>query len=201
MSYYDFRNNDARPGLPTDYWLVHADSAFSSPASWATGEKRLTDTSFNMENAAPTSRGYFLGDYQGLAAAGNNFYALFGQAGNGASDPSNIWFRDPPPQADLAMHDPTATEPPTALATTAGDNVGPLGDSEAWSFAFEMRISGSNPTDPIATPELVHFAPVLREWRRGRWIRRTVENDLPAAEVVRLRSWRDAPKSHDFGYG
>src|SRR5205807_7445861 len=97
VAYYDFRNNDASPGLPTDYWLVHASGSFTSPSSWTADEKRLTDTSFNMENAAPTSRGYFLGDYEGLSAAGSSFYSLFGQAGSGASDPSNIWFRDPPP--------------------------------------------------------------------------------------------------------
>jgi hypothetical protein len=101
VTYYDFRNNTGGPGLATDYWLVHADagSNFTNPASWAAGELRLTDKSFNMENAAPTSRGLFLGDYQGLAAAGQSFYALFAQAGADKSDPSNIWFRDPPPAA------------------------------------------------------------------------------------------------------
>ena len=48
---------------------------------------------------AQISRGNFLGDYQGLTAAGNSFYALFAEAGSGSSDPSNIWFRDPPPAA------------------------------------------------------------------------------------------------------
>jgi hypothetical protein len=102
VSYYDFRNNDASPGLPTDYWLVHANSNLTDPNSWTSDEKRLTDASFNMENAAPTSRGYFLGDYEGLAAAGNNFYALFAQAGADSTDPSNIFFRDPPPAPDTA---------------------------------------------------------------------------------------------------
>jgi hypothetical protein len=102
VSYYDFRNNDANPGLPTDYWLVHADSNFTDPSSWSANELRLTNASFNMENAAPTSRGYFLGDYEGLAAAGTSFYALFAQAGADSSDPSNIWFRDPPPAPDTA---------------------------------------------------------------------------------------------------
>src|SRR5262249_3251189 len=71
-----------------------------SPGSWTADEKRLTDASFNTENASPTSRGYFLGDYEGLSAAGSSFYALFAQAGPGPSDPSNIWFRDPPPPAE-----------------------------------------------------------------------------------------------------
>jgi hypothetical protein len=70
-----------------------------------------------MENAAPTSRGYFLGDYQGLAAAGTSFYTLFGQAGSGAADPSNIWFRDPPPAAESPAA--SAALPPGGLAVHA----------------------------------------------------------------------------------
>jgi hypothetical protein len=97
VTYYDFRNNTPAPGMLTDYWLVHASGSFTNPASWTMDEKRLTDVSFNVENAARTSRGYFLGDYQGLAAAGNSFYSLFAQAGSSAADPSDIWFRDPPP--------------------------------------------------------------------------------------------------------
>jgi len=100
MTYYDFRNNaNATPGsgLPSDYFIVVNPNPVSNPSNWS--ETKLTDTSFNMENAAPTSRGYFLGDYQGLAAAGQNFYALFAQAGSSSADPSNIWFRDPPPAA------------------------------------------------------------------------------------------------------
>jgi hypothetical protein len=100
VTYYDFRNPDSvAAGLPTDYWLVHASRNFTDPTSWAANELRLTTASFNMENAAPTSRGYFLGDYQALAAAGQSFYALFAQAGAHSSNPSDIWFRDPPPAA------------------------------------------------------------------------------------------------------
>ena len=57
VTYYDFRNNTAAAGLPTDYWLVHAGSNLTDPNSWTGDEKRLTDTSFNMENAAPTKIG------------------------------------------------------------------------------------------------------------------------------------------------
>jgi len=39
-----------------------------------------------VPSVAQISRGYFLGDYQGLAAAGNSFYALFAEAGSGSSD-------------------------------------------------------------------------------------------------------------------
>jgi hypothetical protein len=34
VTYYDFRNNDASPGVPTDYWIVHCHSNCTSPASW-----------------------------------------------------------------------------------------------------------------------------------------------------------------------
>jgi hypothetical protein len=122
VTYYDFRNNTADPGLPTDSWLVHASSNFTNPSSWAAGELRLTDASFNMENAPLTSRGYFLGDYQGLAAAGSSFYTLFAEAGSGAADPSNIWFRDPPPAAEsaAASSSPMAVTPSSAPSTPAG---------------------------------------------------------------------------------
>jgi len=124
VTYYDFRNNTADPGLATDYWLVHASSNFTNPASWTADEKRLTPTtSFNMENAAPTSRGYFLGDYQGLAAAGRNFYSLFGQAGSGSSDPSNIWFRDPPPASDAAESPDVSLTPATTAELVARDGL------------------------------------------------------------------------------
>jgi hypothetical protein len=96
VAYYDFRNNTGGPGLPTDYWMAQAAASNATdPASWSQ-EDRLTNASFNLELTPRTSRGYFVGDYEGLVAVGNNFDALFAQAGADASDPSNIWFRDPP---------------------------------------------------------------------------------------------------------
>jgi hypothetical protein len=122
VSYYDFRNNDPNPGLPTDSWLVHANGSVTNPSSWTTGELRLTDASFNMEYAPLTSRGYFLGDYQGLAAVGTSFYALFAQAGPVSTDPSNIWFRDPPPAAGspLVSAAPVAVAPSNLPAGPGG---------------------------------------------------------------------------------
>jgi hypothetical protein len=123
VSYYDFRNNTTTDSIAaTDYWLVHASSNLTNPSSWTSNEKQLTDHSFNIENAAQTSRGYFLGDYQGLAAAGQNFYALFAQAGTSTSDPSNIWFRDPPPAPDsVGLEDAglIGARPTVAIAPTA----------------------------------------------------------------------------------
>jgi hypothetical protein len=75
--WYDFRENDPRPGLPTDVFLRHS---HDGGATWSVAQKLAGP--FDME-AAPLSfgpgffRGYFLGDYQGLAAAGNDLIALF----------------------------------------------------------------------------------------------------------------------------
>jgi hypothetical protein len=118
VTYYDLRNNANAPpgsGLPTDYFIAVNPNPVSNPSNWT--EAKLTDTSFNMENAAPTSRGEFLGDYQGLAAAGQNFYALFAQAGSSSADPSNIWFRDPPPAPESAAALGANASPAVALAS------------------------------------------------------------------------------------
>jgi hypothetical protein len=75
--WYDFRENDPNPGLPTDVFLRHS---HDGGATWSLAQKLAGP--FDME-AAPLSfgagffRGYFLGDYQGLAAAGNDLVAFF----------------------------------------------------------------------------------------------------------------------------
>jgi hypothetical protein len=81
VTYYDFRNNTPSPAaLDTDYFAVACESASEnclSAASWE--EERITPASFNIRNA-PFARGYFLGDYMGLADDGTDFTAMFGQA-------------------------------------------------------------------------------------------------------------------------
>ena len=93
VSYYDFRFNDASPGLPTDYWFVHAHptapGGLTNPANWG-DELRLTDTSFDMEQA-PAVGGFFVGDYEGLASGGNDFLAFFSQPHG--SDFASVFFR------------------------------------------------------------------------------------------------------------
>lgn len=82
VSYYDFRFNNPNPGLPTDRWLAQCQPSSSNPASntacWG-NEVRLTDTSFNVEAVVPHAPNgdIFLGDYFGLAAAGDDFVATF----------------------------------------------------------------------------------------------------------------------------
>ncbi len=78
VAYYDFRYNDAAQGLPTDYWFTSCTAGCTSSTSWT---ETHVDGSFNMENA-PVARGYFLGDYQGIATAENDFGLLFARSGS-----------------------------------------------------------------------------------------------------------------------
>jgi len=82
VSYYDFRFNDPNPGLPTDYWLVQCHPSptgpVTNPACWTSEVRLTTSSSFNMEAVVPVVAGkFFLGDYFGLATAGNDFVATF----------------------------------------------------------------------------------------------------------------------------
>lgn len=81
VTYYDFRNNDADPGtLPTDLWFV------SSRDGGQTWSEVHVSGPFDMKTA-PVAGGYFLGDYSGLAAFGNDdFLAFFAQANSGNLD-------------------------------------------------------------------------------------------------------------------
>jgi hypothetical protein len=83
VTYYDFRNNTSAPGLPTDYWFVHCHAATqdcSDPSSWSSDTHVAGP--FDMETA-PDASGYFVGDYEGLARAGNSFVAFFAMANDG----------------------------------------------------------------------------------------------------------------------
>ncbi len=84
VAYYDFRNNTSDPGATTDYWLVHCHASCTDAASWG-DEVRLTDTSFDMEQApfARGPNGFFLGEYEGLSNIGNAFLPLFAIVNDG----------------------------------------------------------------------------------------------------------------------
>jgi hypothetical protein len=84
VTYYDFRNNDSVPGVPTDHWMVHCHSACADAGSWG-DEVRLTDASFDIEQApfARGPNGFFLGEYEGLSGAGDVFWPLFAIVNNG----------------------------------------------------------------------------------------------------------------------
>ena len=90
VMYYDFRNNtNTTPGsgLPTDVWLRHS---HDGGATWSTDQHVYAPgpTSFDMENA-PVARGWFLGDYMGMAAVGNGLDLFFSVA-TGSNDSAVI---------------------------------------------------------------------------------------------------------------
>ena len=93
VTYYDFRNNDHNDPLLTDVWAVFCKPSTNAPATVSTNwgnEVRLTDESFDFLQA-PNARGFFLGDYEGLAVAGNDFLAFWSQPQD--TDRANIVFR------------------------------------------------------------------------------------------------------------
>jgi hypothetical protein len=94
VTYYDFRNNDGGAPLLTDYFVVHCHpttaTACTNPANWV-NEIRLTNSSFDMLQAPLTTTGFFVGDYEGLASAGNDFTPFFSQTHG--TDPSSVFFR------------------------------------------------------------------------------------------------------------
>jgi hypothetical protein len=94
VTYYDFRNNTPDPDtLPTDAWSIHCHATSadcSDPASWS-DEVRLTDESFEMEDA-PVARGFFVGDYEGLGTDGTSMFPFWSMPAPG--DPANIYVRE-----------------------------------------------------------------------------------------------------------
>jgi hypothetical protein len=61
--YYDSFRNDSAPGIPNDVYLRHSSS---SGQTWSAPQLLA---SFDFANG-PIARGYFVGDYQGLAPIG-----------------------------------------------------------------------------------------------------------------------------------
>ena len=75
ITYYDLRNDDEDAPLWTDYWSI-----VKRPGDTSWAESHISGP-FDHSTSA-IARGYFLGDYAGLAAADNSdvFRAVFGQA-------------------------------------------------------------------------------------------------------------------------
>jgi hypothetical protein len=117
VSYYDFRNNTAAAGALTDYWLAYGPA--TNPSAW--GEVRLTENSFDLE-LVPTRFGgdSWLGDYEGLAAAGNDFVAVWGMPDGSATDQESIFFRRALSNAPALAAATTSTSlAPSSLALAA----------------------------------------------------------------------------------
>ena len=77
LTYYDFRNDKNAGGELTDYWAEYCEPSKSNcldPSKYT--EIRLTNKSFDISQA-PVARGYFLGDYEGLARSGDAVQSVF----------------------------------------------------------------------------------------------------------------------------
>ena len=165
VTYYDFRFNDPRPGLATDYWFVYAHpddpGGLTNPANWA-HELRLTNRSFDLERAPNTVRGLFVGDYQGLAAAGNSFRAFWAQPHR--RDPANIFFR----RIDERHH-----------RMDGGDD-GPEDEMAAAATLSQTFPSGRSPGTPTAvTTPTVALPPSLGSAPADRFFAGTTSEDPP----------------------
>jgi hypothetical protein len=86
VSYYDFRKNTTASGVRTDYWLVHCHAGCTDRSKWS--ETHVSGP-FNLKRA-PVARGYFLGDYEGLAAVGRGFRALYARTTR--TDRASVYF-------------------------------------------------------------------------------------------------------------
>jgi hypothetical protein len=95
VSYYDFRKDDgdAGNGVETDFWFQQSSDGGST---WS--ETRLTSSSFDITTApvAPASRGYFLGDYEGMTSTGSTFYNLFVVTTGDTSNRTDVIFKTAP---------------------------------------------------------------------------------------------------------
>jgi hypothetical protein len=93
VSYYDFRNNTPAASLLTDHFVAHCHSGCATAGGWApANETRVTPASFD-HTQAPDARGYFLGDYEGLAHdQTGDLLTFFGVADDVDTNPSDIVF-------------------------------------------------------------------------------------------------------------
>ena len=79
VTYYDFTSDNPSGGpLDTDYWATTARDANATFLP----RRQLTERSFDMRTA-PDANGFFVGDYEGLTNAGNNFLPVFVTANSG----------------------------------------------------------------------------------------------------------------------
>jgi hypothetical protein len=119
--------------------MVHADPAdgLTNPASWS-NENRLTDASFDLEQAL----GLWVGDYEGLAAAGNNFDAAWAQPSG--TDPDGIIFRDPPPAGETGQRDSLLSLAPGSPEVRAGSTGVGLSSSDLNGAVLFLPVRAAN---------------------------------------------------------
>ena len=125
VTYYDFRNDTpSSPALNTDVWFLR-----SVDGGKTFSEERLTPSSFDMR-LAPVARGFFVGDYAGLAATGSTFKPLFSQALASGTDVFSTTVRAPPAGGSVTPSKPNpasrspATSPGPPLRVARSGRLG-----------------------------------------------------------------------------
>ena len=115
VSYFDMRGNTADPAtLLTDYWLATSRDG----VNWT---DRHIGAQFDLATA-PIARGFFLGDYMGLASAGANFYPFYVRTNSANLTNRNDVFMTPinvPIGSAEASRALRATEAPTTAVSAA----------------------------------------------------------------------------------
>jgi len=165
VTYYDFRNNTPAPGGSTDYWMASclpsAAAPATNPANWS--EVRLTNTSFDVEQA-PTrgflGGGYALGDYDGLAAAGKDFVAVWAMPDGTPGGRENIFFRrefSTTGTATAALQPAIASLSAISLSAVVGPNNGvigfaPLPATTLLSSPPLPSLPAASPVSPLSAP-------------------------------------------------
>jgi hypothetical protein len=97
VSYYDFRHNGDGGISDTDHYVNQCAVPDPSQPDLCAGdwvETRVTAQSFDIREAPVTERGFFLGDYVGLADVSGGFGTVF--AISSASDPATIHYSTVP---------------------------------------------------------------------------------------------------------
>jgi hypothetical protein len=97
VTYFDFRKDTPNPAtlLANSWRIVSTDGG-------ATWRESLVFGPFDLNSAPLTTEGRFLGDYQGLAAAGSDFLSFFAAANSGdAASPSSIFATSTERSGDL----------------------------------------------------------------------------------------------------
>ena len=97
VSYFDFRNNQTGPDLPTDYWFTSS----TDGTHWS--EQHISGP-FDM-TLAPNAEGLFVGDYQALGKVGSTFVPFFVQTDDaGTDDRTDAFYLPPQPKPLVATH-------------------------------------------------------------------------------------------------
>jgi hypothetical protein len=135
VTYFDLRSDNAEPTtLGADYWIARS---ADGGATWT--EARVSGP-FDLAQA-PVARGYSIGDYMSLAAAGNEFVALWVQTtGAGAGNRNDVFARRFAASVASAVRTAAviAGEPDAALSRAGRD--------AAWRATVRRLPEGVQPT-------------------------------------------------------